>query len=235
MLFNTDRCPSSGALALYVLLPSGGPDYLTFVAVAVATMAGVVSHVPGGIGVFERDHRRARQQRCRSTTRLLLFRLVYFLLPFVMALALLSLSGSGWRPGAPVLSSAACPGAAGGAVDHPASPGSWSQPPGLFMMFAGLLRNPTFEADKLQRLLPPGWVEGGALLSSVLGSALVVKLALGLFRRSRAAFWLLRDRRSASSQPCCMVATSSAPPSALLMPDPLAARREFYGAAAAKG
>jgi phosphatidylglycerol lysyltransferase len=45
---------AAASFALWVLLPAGKPDFATFVAVyAAATMIGVLSHVPGGIGVFE--------------------------------------------------------------------------------------------------------------------------------------------------------------------------------------
>ncbi|MFO1104796.1 MAG: bifunctional lysylphosphatidylglycerol flippase/synthetase MprF [Amaricoccus sp.] len=228
---------SMAALALYVLLPSGGPDYLTFVAVfAVATMAGVVSHVPGGIGVFESVIIAALGSSVPindAVTGLLLFRLVYFLLPFVMALALLSLSEIWMATGragpvflrlAPVLQAAQS--------IIPLAMGIVVLASGLFMMFAGLLRNPTFEADKLQRLLPLVLVEGGALLSSVLGSALVV-LALGLFRRSRAAFWLVLATLALSIVAALLHGRDleRAAVLALLMLILWPCRREFYRAA----
>ena len=42
------------AAILWILLPAGGPSYITFVgAYAVACIAGLISSVPGGAGVFE--------------------------------------------------------------------------------------------------------------------------------------------------------------------------------------
>lgn len=186
---------SMASLALYVLLPSADLGFATFVAVfAVATMAGVVSHVPGGIGVFESVIIAALGNSIPvsdAVTGLLLFRLIYFLLPFVLALVLLSLSEIWMATGrSSLLFQRLGPVLQAGQSIIPLAMGMVVLASGLFMMFSGLLRNPTFDADRLERLLPLVLVEGGALLSSVLGSALVV-LALGLFRRSRAAFWLV--------------------------------------------
>lgn len=183
------------ALALHVLLPSAELGFATFVAVfAVATMAGVVSHVPGGIGVFESVIIAALGNSVPvsdAVTGLLLFRMIYFLLPFLLALVLLSLSEIWMATGrSGLLLQRLAPVLQAGQSIIPLAMGIVVLASGLFMMFSGLLRNPTFDADRLERMLPLALVEGGALLSSVLGSALVV-LALGLFRRSRAAFWLV--------------------------------------------
>lgn len=87
-----DVC-AAGA-ALYVLLPQGyGIPYGSFIAAyAFACLLGVASHAPGGIGVFEATILLAlpgvpSEQLLGS---LLLFRLLYYILPFVTALALLA-------------------------------------------------------------------------------------------------------------------------------------------------
>ena len=183
------------ALALYVLLPSGAVPFMTFLAVfAVAVMIGVSSHVPGGVGVFESvviAALGASVPISDAVTALLLFRLIYFVLPFILALILLSLSeiwtatgptGAAFARLGPVLQA--------GQSIIPLAMGMLVLGSGLLMMFSGLLRNPTLAADQLERVLPLVMIEGGAMLSSVVGSALIV-LALGIFRRSRAAFWLV--------------------------------------------
>jgi phosphatidylglycerol lysyltransferase len=157
-------------------------------------MAGVASHVPGGIGVFESVVIAALPRTVAlsdAVTALLLFRLIYFLLPFLVAFATLSAIEAWTATGrltpamarlAPVLN-------AGRAV-IPTATGMLVLGSGLFMMFAGLLPNPQTTMEELETFLPLAMLEGGALASSILGSLLIV-LALGLLRRSRAAYWLV--------------------------------------------
>jgi uncharacterized membrane protein YbhN (UPF0104 family) len=86
-----DVCASAGVL--YVLLPAGhGIGFETFLALYVAAvMLGIASHSPGGLGVFEAtillslDH----LPKGQVLGSLLLFRLIYFIAPFILALALL--------------------------------------------------------------------------------------------------------------------------------------------------
>jgi glycosyltransferase 2 family protein len=80
--------------ACYFLLPQGyGIAYGTFIAAYVfACLLGIASHAPGGIGVFEATILLAlpnvpTEQLLGS---LLLFRLYYYILPFILALLLLA-------------------------------------------------------------------------------------------------------------------------------------------------
>jgi uncharacterized membrane protein YbhN (UPF0104 family) len=81
------------ALAMYMLLPSG-PN-LGFVTLAVvfvsATMLGFASHAPGGIGVFDAAMLVALWQYDKEDllAGLLLFRLLYYFVPFAVALIIL--------------------------------------------------------------------------------------------------------------------------------------------------
>jgi glycosyltransferase 2 family protein len=85
----------AGAAVLYVLLPSGsGIAYEAFLAAYVfAALVGIVSHTPGGLGVFEATMLVALASLPTGQVigALLLFRLFYYLAPFVVALALLGL------------------------------------------------------------------------------------------------------------------------------------------------
>ncbi|MFZ5752356.1 MAG: lysylphosphatidylglycerol synthase domain-containing protein [Pseudomonadota bacterium] len=87
---------AAASFALWVLLPAGKPDHATFVAVyAAATMIGVLSHVPGGIGVFETvviGTLAASVPVGDAAAALLLFRLVYYLVPFALAFLLVALN-----------------------------------------------------------------------------------------------------------------------------------------------
>ncbi len=81
------------ALAMYMLLPSG-PN-IGFVTLAVvfvsATMLGFASHAPGGIGVFDAAMLVALWQFDKEDllAGLLLFRLLYYFVPFIVALIIL--------------------------------------------------------------------------------------------------------------------------------------------------
>jgi len=81
------------ALAMYVLLPS--EPNIGFVTVAVifvsATLLGFASHAPGGLGVFDAAMLVAlwRFDRQELLAGLLLFRLLYYIVPFALSLLIL--------------------------------------------------------------------------------------------------------------------------------------------------
>lgn len=83
----------AAAAVLYVLLPAGlGIGFTTFLAIYVlAAMLGIASNAPGGLGVFEATILLALSSLPRDQVlgSLLLFRICYYLGPFVLALALL--------------------------------------------------------------------------------------------------------------------------------------------------
>ncbi len=81
------------ASAMYVLLP-GAPsvDFVTLAVIFVsATLLGFASHTPGGIGVFDAAMLVALWQFDKEelVAGLLLFRLLYYIMPFALALAIL--------------------------------------------------------------------------------------------------------------------------------------------------
>jgi uncharacterized membrane protein YbhN (UPF0104 family) len=85
-----DVCAAAGAL--YVLLPKGHDvGYLTFSALySFAAMLGIASHSPGGLGVFEATMLKGvGGSPDKLLASLLLFRVIYYIVPFVLALALL--------------------------------------------------------------------------------------------------------------------------------------------------
>ena len=86
-----DLC--SATAALYVLLPAGhGMDFLSFAATYVlACLLGIASNIPGGIGAFEATMLNSVPVPSVEAmlASLLLFRVIYYLVPFVFALALL--------------------------------------------------------------------------------------------------------------------------------------------------
>jgi len=81
------------ALAMYMLLP--GEPHIGFVTLAVvfvaATLLGFASHSPGGLGVFDAAMLVALWQfdKEQLLAGLLLFRLLYYIVPFALSLAVL--------------------------------------------------------------------------------------------------------------------------------------------------
>ena len=75
-----------------MLLPVGhGVGFLAFAALySFAAMLGIASHSPGGLGVFEATMiKGVGGSPDRLLAALLLFRVVYYVVPFLLALALL--------------------------------------------------------------------------------------------------------------------------------------------------
>jgi hypothetical protein len=94
-----DLCSAAGVL--YVLLPSHeGLGFFTFACIYVfACLLGIVSHAPGGIGVFEATMLKALPAPSQEAllASLLMFRILYYVIPFVLALALLGANEGGRR------------------------------------------------------------------------------------------------------------------------------------------
>ncbi len=86
-----DLCAAAGVL--YTLLaPPRLIDYLSFVTAYVfGSLLGIASNAPGGIGVFEATMLKTvpAHSEAELFAALLLFRIIYYLVPFVLALALL--------------------------------------------------------------------------------------------------------------------------------------------------
>ncbi len=186
------------ALTLYVLLPTGAPGFLTFLAVfSAAAMAGVLSHVPGGVGVFEAVIIAAMPADVpleHVAAALLLYRLIYYLIPFALALSFVALNEARLAGGLvgrllgevpeqirPVLS------AAGSAA--PALAGLTAFGTGAYLILIALMPSVLPNEIDPNDLLAAILLEGGALLSAVLGVVLLI-LSQGLVRRISGAFWL---------------------------------------------
>jgi uncharacterized membrane protein YbhN (UPF0104 family) len=85
-----DVCSAAGVL--YVLLPHGhGLSFVTFCALySFACMLGIASNAPGGLGVFEATMLKGVGGPSEPLlASLLLFRAIYYLIPFILAMALL--------------------------------------------------------------------------------------------------------------------------------------------------
>jgi uncharacterized membrane protein YbhN (UPF0104 family) len=76
------------AAILWILLPAGGPSYVTFVgAYAVACITGLISSVPGGAGVFESAMAALLPgvEPAALAAAFLGYRLSYYILPLILA------------------------------------------------------------------------------------------------------------------------------------------------------
>ena len=96
---------SAAIASLYVLLPAGiAPPFVDFLPVYVgAVLAGLISHAPGGLGVFETIMLASftQAQRPDLLAAMLCYRITYSLLPFLLgcvALASLELRRHLRRP-----------------------------------------------------------------------------------------------------------------------------------------
>jgi len=83
------------SLAMYLLLPATPAiDFLTLAVIFIAaTLLGFASHAPGALGVFDAAMLVALWQfdKEQLLASLLLFRLLYFIIPFILALTVLGL------------------------------------------------------------------------------------------------------------------------------------------------
>lgn len=183
------------AIVLYLLLPTSDLGFSTFLAVfAAAIFAGVASHVPGGVGVFETVIIAALPASVpveQAAAGLLLYRLIYYLLPFALALVLLAFTElrmargkalpAHLQPLAPVLSAVS--------AVVPLAMATMVFASGIVMLLSSLIPPTSTLAEDLELVLPLGFVEGGALLSSAIGVGLLV-IAHGMLRRAEGAYWL---------------------------------------------
>ncbi|MFV0244089.1 MAG: bifunctional lysylphosphatidylglycerol flippase/synthetase MprF [Qingshengfaniella sp.] len=186
----------TAAFALWILLPVGKPDFAVFLAVyAAATMLGVLSHVPGGVGVFETviiGTLPATVQVGDAAAALLLFRLIYFLVPFALAFVLVALNelrlSSGLRKAILTRMPEIRPAMA---TLHGLSPmlvaavvfgyGIWVL---LVTMIPSVGAGAMAEADLVGTLL----LEGGTIASAMAGVMLLI-VSHGLARRVASAWW----------------------------------------------
>lgn len=183
------------AITLYLLLPPSDLSFPTFLAVfAAAIMAGVVSHVPGGVGVFETVIIAALPASVpveQAATGLLLFRMVYYLVPFGVALVILALTELRMATGRLALPAlqVLTPLFRSVSAIVPLAMSAMIFATGGVLMASSLLPPTSDLAEEYEELLPLAFIEGGALLSSLIGASMLV-VAHGLLRRVEGAWWL---------------------------------------------
>ncbi len=175
---------------LYALLYRVIPlSYGQFLAIfLLALIIGLISHVPGGLGVFEMIMVAAlpRVPPAQLLGALIVYRLVYYLLP--LTLAALALAVLEWERADKRVRRTA--GLLGDAVQGltPSVFAAAISLTGLVLLISGVLPAAPARLQLLDRFLPVAVIEGSHLLSAVVGVLLLV-LGRSLHRRLDAA-WL---------------------------------------------
>ncbi|MFL5562592.1 MAG: bifunctional lysylphosphatidylglycerol flippase/synthetase MprF [Gemmatimonadaceae bacterium] len=180
---------SVAGAVLYVLLPAGArPALLPFLGVfLLAQFVGLVSHVPGGLGVFE-----ALMVTLLAPTlgarevvgALLAYRLIYYLLPFV--LAVLSLTARESRIHVPLRVAGRAAGRWMPAI-VPHALSIFTFVAGAILLFSGATPSVRSRLALLHDALPLALIEASHLTASLTGAALLV-VAWGIRRRLDAAY-----------------------------------------------
>jgi phosphatidylglycerol lysyltransferase len=182
---------SLAGAALYVLLPPTDLSVVSFVgAYLVAVLLGMLSHVPGGVGVFESLMVLLLAPSLTAgqlLPALVAYRAVYYLLPLTLAMVALVVDEAIERR------------------HHVTRAGAWLRVvtreitpqvlaiftflSGSVLLWSGATPASPGRLDLMDRLLPLGVVEGSHLIGSVVGAGLLI-LSQGLARRLDAAYYL---------------------------------------------
>ena len=185
---------------LWQLLPAGtAPEFATFAGVfAIAVVGGIVSQVPGGLGVFETILLLALPgvPPTQLLGALLAWRGVYYLAPLGLAALALAID-EGLRHRGHLARARAAAGAWVTPLLLPVAPqlvGALVFVAGAVLLVSGATPTVDSRVQALREILPLPLLEVSHLAGSVVGVGLLV-LARGLFRRLSSAFhlscWLL--------------------------------------------
>ena len=182
----------AAASALFILVPSAAPDSfgLFFIAYVLALIAALIAHVPGGLGIFEAVIlATVPEGHSEVFAALLLYRLIYYLLPLASAAGLLGVL-EGRRLRHPI--------AAGLSVFERISRAL--APPllallvfagGLVLLVSGALPAVHGRMESLSDILPLPFVEASHFSASIAGMALLL-IAPAINARLRSGFHAAR-------------------------------------------
>ena len=182
---------SVAGAVLYVLLPPSTLSFLPFLGIfLVAILLGMVSHVPGGLGVFEGLMVLLLKPYLSSAEllpALVVFRAVYYLLPLSIALVGL-VADEAWQRRGHVGRLAAAAGRVTGQIT-PTVLAVFTFLAGVVLLFSGATPATPGRLERLEAILPLSLIEASHFLGSVLGAALLI-LSQGLVRRLDAAYYV---------------------------------------------
>lgn len=178
----------AAAAVLWVLLPAGTIGLAPLVAVyAVAIGLGVLSHVPAGLGVFETIIVAALSGRAEVDAilgALLLYRLVYHLVPLALAVVVIAVLEGRRAAEQPAVASAL----RAGARLAPPVIGAFTLVLAGMLILSGVIPIADGPLTLLAGRLPLPVVEGAHFIGSVLG-VLLLPVARGLVYRLDGAWW----------------------------------------------
>lgn len=184
---------SCAAATLYILLPADSaiafPAFVAAYGLAIAVS--VVSHAPGGLGVFEAMMLTGipHGDRAELAGALVAFRTVYYLLPLLLAVVLAA-GREGWRLRHPIGRAVA----EFQSISHALAPSLISAlvfAGGVVLLISAALPAEHYRLALLGTILPLAFVEASHLASMLAGTALMF-LAAGLYRRLDGAFIAVR-------------------------------------------
>ncbi|WP_152045344.1 bifunctional lysylphosphatidylglycerol flippase/synthetase MprF [Aureimonas psammosilenae] len=173
---------------LYVLLPQTDIGYPAFLAVyAVAVALGVLSHVPAGLGVFETVIIAALGRSIdvdQVLGALVLYRIVYHLIPLVLAslcVSVIELQRAATSPLGRSVRSA-------GTRVAPPLLATFGLTLGAMLIFSSVTPTPDHTLRYLSGVVSLPIVEGAHFIASILGVLMLV-IARGLAQRLDGAWW----------------------------------------------
>lgn len=174
----------ASAAALWFLLPAGVIDLPAFFAwYAMAVALGLISHVPGGLGVFEAVILLAcggRAAPSEIVSALVLYRFVYYVLPLLVAAVLLAAYELRAGVAAPIARAAV--------AVSPMLLATLTFIAGTWLLISGATPATGEATDLLELHVPLPLVEAAHFIGSVAGLAMLV-VARGLLQRLDAAWW----------------------------------------------
>ena len=177
----------ASALVLWVLLPAGAIDFATMLSVySVAIGLGILSHVPGGAGVFEAVILGALGTRLPLdglVGALLLYRVIYYVMPLVVAVIALTVTEIRRAAAANVAL------ARGTMALVPLVLSAFAVMLGAMLVFSGVTPASDAKLDWLQSAFPLPVVEAGHFIASILG-LLMILTGRGLVHRLDGAWWM---------------------------------------------
>lgn len=184
---------STAAAALFVLVHGAAPALLPafILAYALGIVAAVLAHVPGGIGVFEAVVLAVLPgDRSIAFAALIAYRVIYYLLPLAVAVAILA-----WREGLrrrhlldhPLSSRLLRDGRAVANGIAPVALAAATFMGGAMLLLSGSLPSLHARMGALASIVPLPFIEASHIAGSLVGTGLLL-LAPGLYRRLDGAF-----------------------------------------------
>ncbi|HEX4506415.1 MAG TPA: bifunctional lysylphosphatidylglycerol flippase/synthetase MprF [Alphaproteobacteria bacterium] len=183
---------SLAAAVLYIVLPPlHGIGYWGFLGLfSIALLLGVVSNVPGGIGVFESVMLLGlhRDPAAAVLGGIVAYRAIYFLIPLVVAGVLLAANELRLRRPARLTQQLRVIGLAGSRLAPPFM-AALVFVAGIILLISGAAPETDWRMELLQDVVPLSILELSHILGSLIGLALLI-LARGLYRRLDIAWYI---------------------------------------------